>query len=55
MENSPSNYLAERDGRIYLKPANQHFKDIELNDGQELAIWGVVTVSKTGRRCLDSR
>jgi DNA polymerase V len=40
-------YLAEREGRTYLKPANHRFKDIEFHEGQELVIWGVVTSSIT--------
>lgn len=36
-------YLAQRGGAIYLKPANARHNDIEFNDGQEMAIWGVVT------------
>jgi SOS-response transcriptional repressor LexA len=26
-----------------LKPENPRFKEIELKDGQELQVWGVVT------------
>lgn len=36
-------YLAQRNGVIYLKPANARHLDIEFKDGQELVIWGVVT------------
>lgn len=36
-------YLAERNGKAYLKSANQRYPDIEIKDGQELVVWGVVT------------
>lgn len=29
--------------KIFLKPENPRFKEIELKDGQELLVWGVVT------------
>jgi len=38
-------YLSQRGGAVLLKPANPKFKDIELKDGEELQIWGVVTSS----------
>ena len=28
---------------VILRPENRRFKDIELKDGQELQVWGVVT------------
>ena len=31
--------------RVILRPENPRFKDIELQDGQELHVWGVVTSS----------
>lgn len=30
---------------VILRPENPRFKDIELKDGQELQVWGVVTSS----------
>lgn len=30
-------------GRVILRPENPRFKDIELREGQELQVWGVVT------------
>lgn len=38
-------YLFQRGATVLLKPANSKFKDIELKDGEELQIWGVVTSS----------
>ncbi|MEQ1526959.1 MAG: translesion error-prone DNA polymerase V autoproteolytic subunit [Gallionella sp.] len=38
-------YLFKRGSAVLLKPANPKFKDIELKDGEELQIWGVVTSS----------
>lgn len=35
--------LINRDGKVILKPENSRFKDIELKEGQELQVWGVVT------------
>jgi len=35
--------LIRRDGKVILKPENSRFKEIELRDGQELQVWGVVT------------
>lgn len=35
--------LAFEGGRPVLKPQNPHFKDIVLQDAQELLCWGVVT------------
>jgi len=32
-----------RGERVILKPENPRFKEIELQDGQELLVWGVVT------------
>lgn len=31
--------------RVILRPENPRFQDIELKDGQELQVWGVVTSS----------
>jgi DNA polymerase V len=33
----------QRDGKVILKPENPRFKEIELKEGQELQVWGVVT------------
>jgi len=33
----------QRDGKVILKPENSSFKEIELKEGQELQVWGVVT------------
>ena len=33
----------QRDGKVILKPENPSFKEIELKEGQELQVWGVVT------------
>jgi len=35
--------LIKRGGKVILKPENPRFKEIELQDGQELQVWGVVT------------
>lgn len=35
--------LFRRDGRLALLPENSSYTPIELNEGQELLIWGVVT------------
>lgn len=32
-----------RGDRVILKPENPRFKEVELQDGQELQVWGVVT------------
>ncbi len=37
--------LARRGGAYILKAENPEYNDIELRDGQELQIWGVVTSS----------
>lgn len=33
----------KRGDKVILKPENARFKEIELQDGQELQVWGVVT------------
>jgi DNA polymerase V len=33
----------KRGDKVILKPENPRFKEIELQDGQELQVWGVVT------------
>lgn len=35
----------QRGKKIILKPENPRFKEIELKDGQELQVWGVVTAT----------
>ncbi len=35
--------LVLRDNKTILKPENLRFKEIELKEGQELQVWGVVT------------
>lgn len=37
--------LINRGGKVILKPENPHFKEIEMKEGQELQVWGVVTSS----------
>jgi len=35
--------LIKRGEKVILKPENHRFMEIELQDGQELQVWGVVT------------
>jgi len=35
--------LRRIDGRLYLAPENPEYEAIEMSDGMELTIWGVVT------------
>lgn len=35
--------LIRRGSKVILQPENARFKDIELKEGQELQVWGVVT------------
>lgn len=37
--------LIRQGERVILRPENPRFKDIELREGQELQVWGVVTSS----------
>lgn len=37
--------LTERDGSVVLQPENSAYKEIELKEGQELQVWGVVTAA----------
>ena len=37
--------LIKQNGTVMLKPENPRFNDIELKEGQELQIWGVVTAT----------
>ncbi len=32
-----------RNNKIYLKPENKDFKELEINNNNELIIWGIVT------------
>lgn len=40
--------LFRKGGRVKLQAANPTYSDIELRDGQELTIWGVVTWTLKG-------
>ena len=35
--------IIKKKGSIYLKPENKNYKEIEIKDGDELIIWGIVT------------
>lgn len=35
--------MLHKDGKTYLVPANPDYAPIEIREGQELALWGVVT------------
>jgi DNA polymerase V len=35
--------LVHRGGKVILKPENPLFRELELKEGQELTVWGVVT------------
>ena len=35
--------INKREGKLYLKPENKNYEEIEINDGNELKIWGIVT------------
>ena len=35
--------IIKRKERIYLKPENKNYKEIEIKDDNELIIWGIVT------------
>ena len=35
--------IIKRKERIYLKPENKNYKEIEIKDDSELIIWGIVT------------
>lgn len=39
--------LIQLNGKTVLKPENPRFKEIELKEGQELEVWGVVTSTVT--------
>ena len=34
--------IVQEDGKLYLKAENEKYKPIELKEGNELIIWGVV-------------
>ena len=35
--------IIKRKGKIYLKPENKNYNEIEIKDDNELKIWGIVT------------
>ena len=35
--------IVKRNNKIYLKPENKNFKEIEIKNENELIIWGIVT------------
>lgn len=35
--------MQRREGRTFLVPANPRYEPMEIREGQELALWGVVT------------
>ena len=35
--------IVKKNGKLYLKPENNNYKKIELKEGNELIIWGIVT------------
>ena len=35
--------IVKRNNKIYLKPENKNFKEIEITNENELIIWGIVT------------
>jgi len=35
--------IIKRKGKIYLKPENKNYNEIEIKDDNELIIWGIVT------------
>ena len=35
--------IIKKGGSIYLKPENKNYEEIEIKDGDELIIWGIVT------------
>ncbi len=35
--------IIKKSKKLYLKPENKKYKEIEINDGNELIIWGIVT------------
>ena len=39
----PKTSLCEFGEKLYLKPENKDYKEIEINEENELIIWGIVT------------
>ena len=35
--------IIKKDNKLYLKPENKNYKEIEITNGNELFIWGIVT------------
>ena len=35
--------VVTKEGGLYLKPENKNYKEVKLNEGNELIIWGIVT------------
>ena len=35
--------IIKKEKKIYLKPENKNYKEIEINEENELKIWGIVT------------
>ena len=36
-------YLAKKNGRVFLVPANEEYSEIDITDNEDTVIWGVVT------------
>ena len=34
--------IIKREGKVFLKPENKNYEEIELNEDNELIIWGIV-------------
>ena len=35
--------IIKKENKLFLKPENKNYKEIEINDGNDLKIWGIVT------------
>jgi DNA polymerase V len=35
--------VIKKGGKLFLKPENKNYKEIEINNENELIIWGIVT------------
>ena len=35
--------IIKKECKLYLRPENENYKEIEINDSNELKIWGIVT------------
>ena len=35
--------IIKKGNKLFLKPENKNYKEIEINDGNDLKIWGIVT------------